>query len=359
MKKVLAFLSTLIATPPVFADSALLCIDCSGPNKARAFATSKANRLICDQDFGPQKTCSSRNKIVTLVDRDSGKAYRYNVYHEPDAPWNVHADRIALNDNMEEGFAVLTKFYRDLGSAITSSSSNISHLNGSINNVNNTSSTYVQAKTTNCPTQTALSTITDASAMQNVEDVARLEIAANLSSKNNDTNLHPLKKNNTYSLNFMGIGLSIIDKASSRNPSFVVTFDGSGAATSLQDYLLFTVDVLGYDANNIPITDFNLSDSSRVAGFTLSRLRGENGPVPIDNECVETKLEEAVNMGLLTVKTSSVGGSGGAGGGEGSGGKGSGGKGSGASFPVSGGMGCQIVDFFQSGEHIYTFKICS
>ena len=59
-------------------------------------------------------------------------------------------------------------------------------------------------------------------------------------------------------------------------------------------------------------------------------------------------------MGLLTVKTSSVGGSGGAGGGEGSGG-----KGSGASFPVSGDMGCQIVDFFQSGEHIYTFKICS
>ncbi|MEI8648094.1 hypothetical protein P4S73_09605 [Paraglaciecola sp. Hal342] len=147
----------------------------------------------------------------------------------------------------------------------------------------------------------------------------------------------------------MGIGLSIIDKASSRNPSFVVTFDGSGAATSLQDYLLFTVDVLGYDANNIPITDFNLSDSSRVAGFTLSRLRGENGPVPIDNECVETKLEEAVNMGLLTVKTSSVGGSGGAGGGEGSG----------ASFPVSGDMGCQIVDFFQSGVNIYTFKICS
>lgn len=147
----------------------------------------------------------------------------------------------------------------------------------------------------------------------------------------------------------MGIGLSIIDKASSRNPSFVVTFDGSGAATSLQDYLLFTVDVLGYDANNIPITDFNLSDSSRVAGFTLSRLRGENGPVPLDNECVETRLVEAVNMGLLTVKTSSVGGNGGAGGGEDNG----------VSFPVSGDIGCQIVDFFQSGEHIYIFKICS
>ena len=128
MKKVLAFLSTLIATSPVFADSALLCTDCSGPNKAKAFATSMANRLICDQDFGSKKTCSSRNKIVTLVDRDSGKAYRYNVYHEPDAPWNVNADRIALNDNMEEGFAVLTKFYRDLGSAITSSSVSYTHL---------------------------------------------------------------------------------------------------------------------------------------------------------------------------------------------------------------------------------------
>lgn len=349
MKKILAFLSALIATPPVFADSALLCSDCPDPNKAKAFATSMANRLICDQDVGPDISCSSRNKIVTFVDRDSGKAYRYNVYHEPDAPWSVNADRIALSNKMEEGFAVLTKFYRDLGSAITSSSSNISQLSHSINNVNNTSYTYAQAKTTNCPAQTALSTIIDASAMQNVEDLARLEIATNLLSKNNDTNLTPIKRNNTYSLTFMGIGLSIIDKVSSRNPSFVVTFDESERNTSLQDYLLFTVDVLGYDANNIPITDFNLSDSSRVAGFTLSRLRGENGPVPIDNECVETRLEEAVNMGLLTVKTSSVRESGGA----------SGGEDSGVSFPVSGGMGCQIVDFFQGGEHIYTFKICS
>ncbi|QHJ13857.1 hypothetical protein FX988_04138 [Paraglaciecola mesophila] len=354
MKRILAFLSTLIATPPVFADSALLCTDCSDPNKAKAFATSMASRLICDQDVDPDISCSSRNKIVTLVDRDSGKAYQYNVYHEPDAPWNVNAERIVLSDTIEEGFEVLTKFYRDLNAAITSSSSNISRLSGSINNVNNTSSTFAQAKMTNCPAQTALSTITDASAMQNVEDVARLEIATNLSSKNKNTHLNPIKKNNTYSLNFMGIGLTIIDKANSRPPSFVVTFDESERSTSLQDYLLFTVDVLGYDANNIPITDFNLSDNSRVAGFTLSRLRGENGPVPIDNECVETRLEEAVNMGLLTVKTSSVGGSGGAGGGADSGG-----EGSGASFPVSGGMGCQIADFFQSGEHIYTFKICS
>ena len=354
MRKLLTFLSLSTVSIPVSADSALLCTDCSDPNKAKTFATSRANRLMCEQTEAPQtlrtdKFCSSKSKIVTFVDRDSGKAYRYNVYHEPDAPWSVNANKIALSNNMEEGFSILTKFYRDLGSAIKSASSNISNLNDSTTNLNDASSTYAQAKTTNCPTQTALTTVMDPYAMQNVEDLARLEIAAELSRENNRIALNPIKKDKIYSLNFKGLNLNIYDNTRSKNRSFVVAFGHSEKTSSFQDFLLFTVDILGYDANNIPITNFNLSDSSRVAGFTLSRLRGENGPVPIDNECVETRLEEAVNMGLLTVKTSSVRESGGA----------SGGEESGVSFPVPGGSGCQILDFVQGGEHIYTFKICS
>lgn len=347
--KTLACLS-LLSSSAVFAETAEICESCGTESEAKSFAKTKANPLECSPVFDPNMTCKSRNKIVTFVDANSGQAYKYNVYHEADYPWNVQADKMTMSPNREESYRILMKFVRDSSRAINQSSTGANQLIGPMN-FNSIAGHSSLSSSGSCPSGTALNALTNPNTLDYIKTKASIEIGTRLISDNNDLNLNPVKINNSYSLSFMGLNSTIEADGSTRNPSFVVTFDQSEREGSRKDFLAYSINILGYDEQNLPIVNFKLSNASQVAGYTLGGLKGNNGPLELTNSCVKQKFEEAVNAGVLNPTTSNIGGTGGGGGmpyDPPSGGW---------SFPTSGG--CKMVEFSQSGRTLYTFRICS
>lgn len=343
-------LFSLLFSSIAFAETAIICENCSTESAAESFAKSKANSLQCSPVFGPDMTCQSINKVITFVDSSSGQAYKYNVFHQDSFPWDVQAERIPLSSNREESFRILMKFVRDSNSAILASSTDINQLLGTFNISSSTSSSNASSSSSGtCPADTALSALTNPNTLDSIKTKASIAIGTNLISKNNDLNLNPIKIDRSYSLSFMDLSSSIQVDSATRAPSFVVTFDESERPGSRKDFLAYSVNILGYDEQNLPIMNFNLLGASQVGGYRLESLSGSNGAMEIDNECVLERFEEAVNSGILTPAASNTGGSGG-------------GEpepappGPGWSFPT--GSGCTVYDFFQSGTLLYTFKVC-
>ncbi len=349
MKFKILMLLGLLSSSAVHAETAVICESCGTESAAQSFAKSKANPLECSPIFDFEVSCQSQSKIVTFVDANSGQAYKYNVFHERHAPWNVQAERIALSSAQEQSFDVLMKFIRDWNSSVRNASTSAAQLLNS-SSISPLSDVDFLQSSGGCPSDTALSALTNPNTLDEIKTTASLEIGLNLTSKNNDLNLNPVKINKNYSLTFMGIGSTITTEGTTRNPSFVVSFDESERASSRKDFLAYSVNILGYDTQNLPILEFSLSDSSQVAGYTLGGLKGNNGPLQIDNDCIEDRFETAVNQGVLTPQTTSTGGTGG-----GSNPDPIGSPGGTWSFPSGG---CRIVEFFQGGSKLYTFRYC-
>lgn len=337
------------------ADTAEICADCSTEAKAQQFAKTMANPLECTPIFGQDVSCSSQSKVVVFVDKNSGQAYKYNVYHQQTAPWAVQAERIDMHPVQVESFRILTAFYRDVNESIIASSMSVEALLGSnwqsIPKLQNRSGTTAQS-TGNCPTDSALAALLDPNKLSEIRSEANLQIGTNLLSKNNHINLNPVKINDSYSLTFYGFSSNISATGENRTPSFVVDFEKTERQTSISDFLVYTVNILGYNKQNMPVVNFTLSDASRVAGYSLGALKGQNGPLLIDNACIENRLDQAVAQGVITSVSTPIAGSGGGGGSSGTDTETGG-------IPTGGGGGCKIVDFFQGGQRLYTFRMCS
>jgi hypothetical protein len=342
--KLIVFVCLLVCNF-VNAETAVICENCSTESAALSFAKSKTNPLECAPVFGADITCQSRSKIVTFVDANSGQAYKYNVFHENTPPWNVQAEKVALTADREESFRRLMTFIKDTNNSVSEASSDFDQLIG-FSALKSPQGNVPSNSAETCPVKTALSTLTNPNTLDFIQERASIEIGMRMISKNNDINLNPVKINNSWTLSFKGLSSTILADSASRNPSFIVTFNESERVSSRKDFFAYSVNILGFDEQNIPIINFTLSDASRVAGYTLGALKGNNGPLDITNECVQEKFEEAVNAGVLTSRSTPVGGSGG------------GMPGS----PPDGGSyyqpSCEIVDFYQSGKRIYTFRIC-
>ena len=336
------------------AATAEICSDCSTEAKAQQFAKSMANPLQCSPVFGQDMSCTSQTKTVLFVDKASGQVYQYQVYHQPAAPWSTQVKRINLHPDQEEGFRILTQFYRDVNSSIVASSKTVAALLGTHRQNNQTvqnQATVSPQTTDTCPADTALAALLDPNQLEDIQTNATVQIGTNLLNKNNQINLNPVKINDSYSLTFKGFSSNISATGGNRTPSFAVTFTSTERITSISDYLVYGVSIVGYDLQNMPIINYTLSDASRIAGYSLGALKGQNGPLLIDNSCIQDRLDQAVAQGVVTSVSTPIAGSSGGGGGS-SGGTGIGG------IPTGGGGGCQIVDFFQGGQRLYTFRIC-
>jgi len=344
--KIIFFVSLFLCTF-VYAETAIICDNCSTESTALSFAKSKANQIECSSAFSSKKTCQSQSKIVTFVDFSSGKAYKYNVFHESTYPWNVKAEKMILTTDRKESFKKLIFFIKDINNSISEASSELGRVVGSSYLNSLQKSTYSKSAET-CPVNTALSALTNPNTLDFIQDRASIEIGTRMISKNNDINLNPVKINNSWTLNFKGFNSTIIADGAKRNPSFVVSFNDSERTSSRQDFFAYSVNILGYDEQSIPIINFTLSDSSRVSGYALGALKGNNGPLEITNKCVQEKFEEAVNAGVLTSRATPISGSGG-----GIPESPSIGSGSGSYQPS-----CQIIDFHQNGIRLYTFRLC-
>lgn len=338
------------AAVSVSAETAIVCEDCDNVDSAVAFAKSKANQLECSPMFGFDVSCQSRNKVITFVDANSGQAYKYNVYHDRFPPWDVQADRISLSSDREESFRKLMGFINDTNEAIREASSEFEYSAGYANQNYVSASTFsAYSSTDSCPSDTALSALVDPNALDFIKEKASIEIGTRIISRNNDINLNPIKLNNSWSINFRGLSSTIVADSPIRKASFIVTFDESERPSSRKDFFAYSVDILGFDEQNLPIINFTLTDASRVAGYSLGALRGNDGPLKITNECIQEKFEQAVENGILGAKVTTVGGSGGGGLPE---------------TPSSGGGGsyqpsCQIIEFSQGGRLLYVFRICN
>lgn len=341
-------LALFLAAPKVLlAKDALICLDCAAVADANAIAKTLANELQCSAQFDPNYNCSSQNKIVTLVDRDTGNTFKFNVYHDQNFPWTVNASELSISSNDRNAFRELAKFWKALGESIANAnaSGNVS----TNNNTTSSQSTDTNSSNDSCPTDTALQALVDPNQLEHIQSVAMAKIGTGLVERYNESNLQPQQNQETASLNAYGFTYSVSSQANTRLPFYVEGFPNSERPSSVSDYLLFQVTTLAYNANGLPIIAFELSDASRIAGYSLAGLRGKNGPLEIDNQCVKDRLQEAVDNGILTQTSTEI-----------------------SSTPLSSNEGgalnpdgsvgfsqvCDLIEFYQGGLKRYTFRTC-
>jgi len=356
MKSKLSIFILALFSNTAFAQTAQMCTTCSTESSARSFAKAQANPLDCSPTFDENIQCSSRSKEVLLVDETTGNSYRFNVFHEQQAPWNLRAERLGLNADAEEAYRILMQFHKDLNAAIIEASGTYGAV-GSLSQhpitkqdqLNNT----VSANSGNCPTNTALTTILDPNKLSELRTVALSKIGTGLVSRNNRLNLKPTKVNRSYGLAYKGAQYTMTSDGGPIMQSYAETFPQSERTTSLSDVLVFEANISAYTSDGMPAASLVINEgASRVAGFSLSELKGGNGPLLVDNECLKERFEEAAALGIVSMKTTDIG-SGGTGTGQPSGGD------NGLpSHPGGIATSCQLVEFFQNGHLQYTFRIC-
>lgn len=212
----------------------------------------------------------------------------------------------------------------------------------------------LSASSGNCPTNTALNTLLDPNKLSELRTVALTEIGTGLLAKNNRLNLNPTKTNRTYGLGFRGTQYTMTSEGATRTESYTETFSQSERTTSQSDVLVFDTNIVGYKSDGMPAASLTINvEASRVAGFSLAELKGGDGPLLIDNECLKERFEAAAAMGIISMKTTNIGGGGtgmppGAGDDDGL-----------PSHPGGiAGSSCQLIEFFQNGRLMYTFRVC-
>ena len=329
------------------AETAIFCDSCVNSSVASSVAKSYSPSLQCSSSdggtpvFDEGLSCSSAIKKVTLINPSNGATYAFNVHHQSIPPWDVVAEVTSISTDANYAFSELAKFHRAWLSSIESAMI--------ANNVNNNyTSKNTQplsvSSTSTCPVGTALDTISDPSKLADLEMAMRLEIGMNYMSQNNNLNLNPRLNSEGYGVSYKGMQYSAKFGPLDKKPVYVRTFDVSENPSSMEDSLAFYVNIIGYNSDNMPLVNFELSDASLVAGYSLKALKGTNGPLLLDNPCIQGKLDSLVNNGALTKTTTPIGGS------------------TPEPSPGGGGIGyqpsCQIVEFHQSGMHLYTFRLC-
>lgn len=318
---------------------AILCESCIDLDSAVQIAKSYSPNLQCSSKFDEDISCWSDTATINLINPVDGKTYSFSVYHKDSAPWEVVAKSSALNSDAKFVYMQAALFHKNLIASIDEVLTQNAFVEKSYQ--------MTDASSNTCPSDTALSTLSDPNKLERLKSVITAEIGMNLISKQNESNLLPRAYASGYGLTYKGLNYNVSHQPQGQKPVYVKTYSESENSGSLKDALLFFVNILGYDSNRMPIVDLELSDASRVAGFTLSGLKGGNGPLTIDNQCIKDKLEQLVNLGLLTMEVTPINGSGGGGGGESGGG-------SGGSFQPS----CTIIKFYQGGRLLYTFREC-
>jgi len=110
------------ASSDMAAESANICVNCQTEVKAIQYAKSKANPLQCSDFIDMPPICSAPPNIVTFVDNDTEKPYRYKVYYQKTAPWSVRVEPVALSAIERQEFADLMSAYKAFNSAINEAS---------------------------------------------------------------------------------------------------------------------------------------------------------------------------------------------------------------------------------------------
>jgi hypothetical protein len=307
-------------------NESILCESCIDLHSAEQVAKSYPPKLQCSPTFNEDLYCASTTAIINLINPIDGKAYSFSVYHKDVAPWDIVAKSEILNNDAKYVYKQVALFHKNLIDSIDRVITKNTLIEKSYQ-ITETSSNY-------CPSDTALNTLSDPNKLERLKSVITAEIGLNLISTENESNLSPRAYSSGYGLAYRGLNYNVNYQPQGRKPVYVKTYTESENNGSLKDALAFFVNILGYDNNRMPIIDLELSNASRVAGFTLSGLKGENGPLTIDNQCIQDKLDQLVNLGVLTMESTPING--------------------GGSFQPN----CTIIDFYQSGRHLYTFRKC-
>ena len=349
----------ILSSFSALSSTATICGNCGTQEAAAKFAKKFANKLQCSSTFDSNYQCVSKNKIVTVVDKKTAKPYRFNIYHEKNIPWNVKADVKSIPSNEKFLLSNLARFFKAYSDAISQTSTLNLLPSSSISNfrlADESNSELMTTSSNTCPSNTALGALTDPNKLDEIRRVASMEIGAKLLSKANEYNVANLT--NHYSINsavtgsYKGYSATLNGAKNVRIPAWTKSFDVSERASSRKDFFAYKANLIAYDGQGLPVIEFTMSDSSQIAGYTLGALKGKNGFLKIENECIEAKFEEAVNQGIFTMKKTSIGSEGGVFGPPSDGSEHSG-SGGGAIFPS-----CEIIDFYQGGRRIYTFRRC-
>lgn len=329
------------------AETAIFCDECTSDYTARQVANNYKPDLECSAGntgvpiIGENIQCTSKSKKLIFINPANGNLYSYILSHSSSAPWPLQISTITLPEDAKFAF----KEIYSLHALFTSSSRQMtsSHVK-SLNFIGQHSATTA----INCPANTALDVVTDLDKLDRLKSVATGEVGTKYLSHTNQMNLRPKINSKGISLVYKNIGFNGQFTKAMHIPTYVKTFTASENPTSIKDSLLFQISILGYNADNMPIIDFELHDASRVAGYTLGALKGQNGTLLITNPCIKQRFEKLVESGALTKSETPIGGNGG-----------------GSSFPTSppesgGGLqpSCKIIQFFQSDRLLYTFREC-
>ncbi len=348
-KTIKSFIALLLSANALtsLANNAITCKDCPSSEAAKEFAKTMANELVCSSAFGQGLSCSSQSKFVTILDLPSGNSYKFNVYHDPNPPFLVNAEEWQQYTDSQVAFSELAKFARALENAIITGPQRDNHT---------LSNSYQPAQASNateeCPSDTALATLVDPNAIETLRDKNMLNIATGVMQEydvDNTNGLRPTSTIKSIALVFKGQQFSATPAQGRIFAAYIEGFENTERPTNIPDYIAFDIAIVGWDIGDRPVGRLDISDSSRVGGFSLSALKGENGPLLIDNECISSQLDNAAAKGIFEKKVTPI---------STVGNPASIGNESGGS---SGGViqqQCEIIDFYQGVVRKYTYRKC-
>ncbi|WP_018982148.1 hypothetical protein [Salinimonas chungwhensis] len=283
--------------------SAIFCRDCDTLPKASEFAQYLADLPICEISVPESANCvSSQWQSTTIVDIESGNAFNFS-FHEPhteNASPKIKYFRLSAQDI--DGYRQLTGFVRAAEDSVRKASGKLIKISSGMQP--KTAQTTTSVAVERCPTDTALSALLNASQMEQIHHAAFIRISTELSQRSGTERLEgtigPEKAAVTINDNrYLG------SFAHTTPPHvYYIYFENTERSSPIQDYLAYHVEIIAPGMNKLPTMTFNLIDDSRVAGYTLGGLKGENGPLLIENDCIVEKFKGAVSRGqLLETKT--------------------------------------------------------
>lgn len=117
-----SFFSSTALAEKIAEKNSMVCRDCGTVSKAKNFAKKFANPLQCNETTGPNIKCSSIDKIVTILDFDTGNSYKFNIYHDSNPPWPVEVSPRPLSSADKYGFKRLSDFLKATEYSIKSAS---------------------------------------------------------------------------------------------------------------------------------------------------------------------------------------------------------------------------------------------
>ncbi|MDX3773311.1 hypothetical protein QE250_04215 [Chromatiaceae bacterium AAb-1] len=343
----------LSVTPNTQASEALFCEHCTSEAIAKQEAAKHTPQLYCHSpspDEGitvDNQVCYSTQRRVILVNPATKAIYAYYVGHIQANPWNVAVSATSLTAAQRTDYLKVVDFYNDYKNAVIEAEQS---LNAAVAaRWANRSGFSTASSATECPVNTSLDYLTDPGKMAVLQNTITLQLAAGLKGNISDYFQSGAKINNA-GISLAGHGASIGWNTDTKKPVFIKSFDISEIPSSINDTLIFDMDLIGFDpATHIPQILFKVNDASRVASYQINFLKGNFGALTITNACALEKLEKLADVGEFRNPNGTPANFGSGSYGEGNNGNGSGGGGGGVTT-------CRI-DFFQNGQLLYVFRV--